>query len=76
MRKVKIGVFGLGRGYSHLDSILLNNGEIVAICDVNEQKITKAKEKLGDIAAYRDFDSFIEHPGMEAVLLSICSTRQ
>ena len=29
MRKVKIGVFGLGRGSSQFDSILLNNGEIV-----------------------------------------------
>ena len=69
MRKVKIGVFGLGRGASQFDSILLNNGEIVAVCDVNLERCNKAKEKLGNIGVYTDFDKFIEHPGMEAVLL-------
>lgn len=69
MRKVKIGVFGLGRGFAHLDSILLNDGDIVAVCDMSEAKLEKAKEKLGDVALYKDFDAFIEHPGMEAVLL-------
>lgn len=69
MRKIKMGVFGLGRGSSQYDSILLNGGEIVAVCDVNEERLAKAKEKLGDIGTYKDFDSFINHPGLEAVLL-------
>ena len=69
MRKIKIGVFGLGRGFSHLDSILLNNGDIVAVCDMSEEKLQKAQEKLGDIGLYKDFDSFLAHPGLEAVLL-------
>lgn len=69
MKKIKIGVFGLGRGSAHLDSILQNNGDIVAVCDVNEERLTKTHEKLGDIGLYRDFDSFINHPGLEAVLL-------
>ena len=69
MRTVKIGVFGLGRGYSHLESIRLNGGEVVAVCEVDEKKIAKAKELLGDVAVYTDFDRFIEHPDMEAVLL-------
>ena len=68
-RSIKIGIFGLGRGSSFYDSILLNNGDIVAICDQNEQKLADAKEKLGAVAAYTSFDDFIEHTGMEAVML-------
>ena len=69
MKKVKIGVFGLGRGSAYIESILLNNGDIVAVCDQNEEKLEKTRERLGNVALYRDFDSFIGHPGMEAVLL-------
>lgn len=69
MKKVKIGVFGLGRGFSHLDSILQNNGDIVAVCDISEEKLAKAKEKLGNIGLYRSFDEFLDHPGLEAILL-------
>ena len=64
MRKIKMGVFGLGRGSSQYDSILLNGGEIVAVCDMNDERLAKAKEKLGDIGTYKDFDSFINHPGL------------
>ena len=67
MKKVKIGVFGLGRGFSHLESILQNNGDVVAVCDMSDDKLKKAQEKLGDVALYRDFDSFLDHPGLEAI---------
>lgn len=70
MKTVKIGIFGLGRGGSFIDNILLNNGEIVAVCDKDESKLRKAKEKLGDgLATYTDFDGFLSHDGMEAVFL-------
>jgi len=70
MRTVKIGVFGLGRGSSFYNNILLNNGEIVAVCDRQEAKLEEAKKILGqDLAVYTDFDSFLNHPGMEAVFL-------
>ena len=71
MRTIKIGIFGLGRGSAFYESIMLNNGEIVAVCETNPQKIAKAKEKLGaDLVVYDSFDAFIAHPGMEAVFLS------
>ena len=69
-RSVKIGVFGLGRGSSFYKSIMLNNGDIVAVCDKREEALAEAKEKIGsDVAAYTDFDEFINHEGMEAVFL-------
>lgn len=69
MKKIKVGIFGLGRGSSNFDSFLQNDADIVAVCDMNEERLEKAREKLGDLALYKDFDSFIEHPGLEAVLL-------
>ncbi len=70
MEKIRIGIFGYCRGAYYVDNILLNNGEIVAVCDKREDRIEEAKQKLGDTAAYySDFDSFIEHD-MDAVLLT------
>ncbi len=46
-KPIKIGIFGLGRGYDYTDSILMNNGEITAICDTDEKKRSRMAEKLG-----------------------------
>lgn len=70
MNTVKIGIFGLGRGSSFYNSILLNNGEIVAVCDRREEKLEEARRILGkELAVYTDFDAFLNHRGMEAVFL-------
>ena len=69
-RIVKMGVFGLGRGSSFYKNIMINNGEIVAVCDKSEEKLEEAKKILGEsLAIYTDFDEFINHEGMEAVFL-------
>lgn len=69
-KTVKLGLFGLGRGSSFYDSIMLNNGELVAVCDKNEKKLKKAKEKLGEgLLTFTDFDEFLDKGGMDAVFL-------
>lgn len=69
-RTVKFGIFGLGRGGTFYKSVLENNGEMVAVCDKNPAKLEEAKGFLGnDVALYDDFDSFIAHPGLEAVFI-------
>ena len=69
-RTVKFGIFGLGRGGSFYNTVLLNNGEIVAVCDLNEKKLADAKKHLGEnLATYTDFDEFINHEGLEAIFL-------
>ncbi len=71
MKNIKIGIFGLGRGWSFYKNILANNGDIVAICDFDTKKIENAKKDIGnDVAAYTNFDDFINHKGLEAVLLA------
>jgi len=69
-KKIKLGIFGLRRGSSFYKAILLNNASIVAVCDRDYKKLEKAKEELGrGVAVYEDFDSFLDHPGLDAVFL-------
>ena len=70
MKTIKMGIFGLYRGSHLIDNMLSNNAEIVAICDSNEFRLKQVKNKLTDAATYTDFDSFIEHEGLEAILLT------
>ncbi len=70
MKTVKMGIFGLGRGSGFYDNITNNGGEVVAVCDIKEEKLAEAKEILGDgVATYTDFDSFLENPDLDAVFL-------
>lgn len=70
MKRIKIGVFGVGRGTSLARDFMLLNCDIVAICDSHKQRVEKALERLGDsVAVYDEFDKFIEHD-MDAVILA------
>ena len=70
MKKIKVGVFGVGRGSDLAKNFMLLNCDIVALCDNNKERMDKALEKLGkDIPAYDDFDKFIEHD-MDVVILA------
>jgi len=70
MKKIKIGVFGCDRGAAYYDSILINNGEIVAVCDFNEEKMLASVKHLTDKpACYTDFEEFFKHD-MDAVFLA------
>lgn len=72
MKKIKLGVFGLGRGKDYFDNIINNDGEIVAVCERNEKKLSEALDYLGKNAVgYNDFDSFINHD-MDAVFIANC----
>ena len=71
MRTIQLGIFGLKRGTENLESILANNGEIVALCDRDEALMKSIADKLpNDPACYTDFDAFLQHEGMEAVYLA------
>ena len=70
-KNIKIGIFGGGRGSAFYNSISANGGEIVAVCDYNEACTKKARDRIGEgVALYTDFDEFIAHEGLEAVVLS------
>ncbi len=70
MEKIKIGIFGARRGSDFYKSVRNLGGEVVAVCDVREDRLNEAREKIGEsLACYTDFDKFIEHKDLDAVFL-------
>lgn len=70
MKKIKIGIFGVGRGMDLAKDFMLLGADIAAICDFNKERLEAATKKVGkDAAVYSDFDSFIEHD-LDAVVLA------
>ncbi len=70
MEKIRIGIFGGGRGVYLARNLMLLDAEIVALCEGNEQRRKQAAEQLGKgVTAYEKFEDFIEHP-MDAVVLT------
>ena len=70
MKKIKVGVFGTGRGFTIAKDFMLLNCEIVALCDFNKERLQKAASQLDNsVALYDDFYKFIEHD-MDAVIVA------
>lgn len=76
MDKVKIGVFGVGRGSSMMKYCSESeHAELVAICDKWEEGLNRKKKELDNdkITYYTSFDEFIKHD-MDAVVLANYAT--
>ena len=70
MKKIRVGIFGAGRGMDLAKNLMMLDCDIVAICDSYEERREKALKIVGNTATvYEDFDSFIEHD-MDAVILA------
>ena len=70
MDKIKIGIFGAGRGIDIAVNFLLLGCEIVALCEHNPQRAANGIEKLGvDVPVFEKFDDFIEQE-MDAVVVA------
>jgi len=70
-RKVGYAVVGLGVGKAHAKAAQSSkNGKLIAVCDLIEEKLQKAKEDYGDIFTYTDFDEMLKNPDIEIV--SVC----
>ena len=70
MKKIRIGIFGAGRGVDIAQNFILLDCEIVALCDFNEKRRNEGLKNLGiDVAVFENFDDFIEYE-MDAVILA------
>ena len=70
MKKIRVGVFGVGRGMDITKNFMALDCNIVAICDSHKERRENAAKELGNtVAVYEDFDSFIQHD-MDAVILA------
>lgn len=62
MSKLKVALIGAGNiANVHLDSYTKNcEVEVVAICDINEQRLNETADKYGIAKRYTDLDSMLE----------------
>lgn len=68
-RAIRLGVFGLSRGKTFAKDSSVLGVKLVAVCDWNEEKLRGFKQEHGHVAAYTDYDRFLEHD-MDAVVIA------
>ena len=73
-RKLRIGVFGGGRGIVMINILLKHpEAELVAVCDMYKPLLDQAQQAADECGAkvtmYESFDDFIKHD-MDAVVLA------
>lgn len=74
-KKLNIGVFGGYRGYTMMKVLFTHPAaRLAAVCDKYEPLLDKVKakaEELGtEVACYNNFDDFMRHPDLDAVVLA------
>ncbi len=72
MKKVRVGVIGLGGigNFKHVKELIeCKNAQIVAICDIDDEALERAKEHSGVKAekCYKDYKELISDPDVDAV---------
>lgn len=67
-KPIRVGVVGVGRGRSFMRAAQVTGMELVAICDVWEERLVRDGQAL-NVATYTDYDRFLEHE-MDAVVLA------
>ena len=76
MRRIRLGVVGVGRGRTMIDfSEKYAACQLVAICDSWAEGLERAKREINDpdVAYYTDFEQFLAHD-MDAVMLANYAT--
>lgn len=72
MKKLKIGIIGVGRlGFEHASNLAFRipGAELVAICDVDLARAKEVGAELGVSAVYDDPKALCENPEVEAVAI-------
>lgn len=78
-KKLNIGVFGGGRGRAMIKVLLKHpHARLTAVCDKYEPLLDKVRERAAEVgcevACYNDFEDFINHPELDAVVLANYAT--
>jgi predicted dehydrogenase len=67
--KLNIAVVGVaGRGGDNLNGVASQN--IVALCDIDDQRLGGAAQRFPSAKTYNDFRKMLEQPGIDAVVVS------
>lgn len=82
MKKVRIGIIGMGVQGSHYAGMLTNftdperpmcpeNAELAAYCDIAPEVLAKAEERFGPRPAFTDYKEMIESGKVDAVITTV-----
>lgn len=72
MKKIKIGSVGLGRlGYEHATNIAtkISQAELVAICDIDENRVAAVADELDVQYRYTNFEEMCKNPELDAIVI-------
>lgn len=71
MKKIGYAVVGLGIGQAHADAAYASEkAELVAVCDLLDNKLAKAKERYPNVKTYKDYDEMLKDSDID--IISIC----
>lgn len=69
--KVNVGIIGVaGQGEYDMNQTAAAGANIVALCDVDEKRSGKARERFPQAKYYPDFRKLIEQKGIDAVVIA------
>jgi myo-inositol 2-dehydrogenase/D-chiro-inositol 1-dehydrogenase len=72
--KIRVGLIGAGNRGAYTGTMMHKQAaaQITAICDVNEEQMAKAKERIGSAGAksYRNYQELLASPEVDAVMIA------
>ncbi len=74
MNELKVGIIGIGNmGSTHAKSIYegnINRLKLVAVCDIDQNKLKLAKEQFPSVLTYEDFNELLNSKEVDAVIIA------
>ena len=68
--KLRWGVIGLSRGAARSKACNTPHGELVAICDINEELLGHVSEKVGCERTFTDYEKMLEMEDLDAIFIA------
>lgn len=74
VRKIGYAVVGLGVGMRHAEAAANSkNANLIAVCDLKQEKLDKIKERYPETLTYLDFDEMLKNPDIDVVSIAVPS---
>lgn len=73
MKKIKVGIVGLGRlGFKHAENLAFRVPycELIAVCSATKKKVASVKKQLSVPYGYTDFDEMLANKELDAIFIS------
>jgi predicted dehydrogenase len=71
-KKLRMGVVGTGMGRGHMNGYKTHaNADLVAICDLDEERLAAAAAEMGVEETYTDSRKFFRQAGLDAVSIAV-----